>query len=138
LEARSVGQRAIVNNYSQFFAGTYFYVLKVQNRGAMSKSFFFALSTIVLMAASEVLPLFGASLFFFHGTFLSSRLAVLTIGTVFWAFNYFLFVYRGRYIEVIKRFERQKQRLLRTAAAIHAIAMGSFFVSAFALLFRMS
>lgn len=104
----------------------------------MSESYFFALSTIVLMAASEVLPLFGASLFFFHGTFLSSRLAVLTIGAVFWAFNYFLFVYRGRYIEVIKRFERQKQRLLRTAAAIHAIAVGSLVVSAFALLFRMS
>ncbi len=127
----------MLNKYSQFFAGTYFYLLKVQNGGAMSESVFFASSTVVLMASSEALPVLGASIFFFHGTFLSSRLAILSTGSVLWAVNYFLFVSRGRYIEVIKRFERQKQRLLRTAAAIHAIAIGVFFVLAFALLLRM-
>jgi hypothetical protein len=124
----SAGLDWTMNYYVKFFAGTYFYVLKVQNGGAMSERIPFAFSAILLMATSELLPLLGGSLFF-HGL---SNIKPVAFGTVavLLAANYLLFVYRGRYIKVVKTFERQKQRLLRTAAAIHAVAVGSFFVTA--------
>ena len=62
----------MINSYQQFFAGTYFYALKVQNRGKMSEGVPFAMSAILFIATSEGLLLAGLSLVWSGGAVLAN------------------------------------------------------------------
>jgi hypothetical protein len=43
-----------MNGYSQFFAGTHFYLLKIENGGTMSERAYFALSAVLMIASQRV------------------------------------------------------------------------------------
>ncbi|MFZ1903911.1 MAG: hypothetical protein WAU56_00820 [Steroidobacteraceae bacterium] len=124
----------MINSYQQFFAGTYFYALKVQNRGKMSEGVPFAMSAILFIATSEGLLLAGLSLVWSGGAVLANIARDFSTAGALLIVNYLLFVNRGKYIGIVRRYERQRRRLLRVAMVIHAIAISTFFVPAFLII----
>jgi hypothetical protein len=116
-----------MSGYSQFFAGTYYYLLKLENGGKMSARVYFAISSVLMISASEMLLLWGVSLLWFHGALLSGKALALGVGIVLLVINCVLFVSRGQYVAIIKRHEEKRRWLTWIAVSIHVIAIGAFF-----------
>ncbi len=118
----------MLNAYSRLFAGTYFYLLKLENRGEMSERGYFAIWAILLLALSETFLIWSVGLIWFGGVLMASGPMNLLTGGSLLAVNYFLFVHRGRYVAILRRYKDENRRLLYVAVAIHAACIGLFFV----------
>jgi hypothetical protein len=116
-----------MNHYDQFFAGTYFYLLKAEHAGVYEERDFFALSTILLLAVSQMLVLWTIGNIWFDmalmGSMAMSASVFFTALGLYWAF----YLRNTRYVEVIRHFKERRRTVMWRAIAVNAAAVLTFF-----------
>jgi hypothetical protein len=113
----------VLSGYSKFFAGTFYYLLSVDNHGEMSNNFYFAITAAMIIAMSEALLVWGLSLMWFDGALMARK--ELTIGMVctLLLINCTLFLRRGKYVEIVNRYESNRRRLTWMSVGIHTMTL---------------
>lgn len=114
-------------SYAQFFAGTYFYVRKVENIGD-SEDAYYAIKASILLGFSEFMPLWGASFLWAGGGYFTNLpVAFVTVAALILG-NCLIFCVGQRYVAVAKRYKKNRRRLMWTAMAIHLVLIASLAV----------
>lgn len=127
-----------MNRYYQFFAGTYFFVLKVNFFGKnIIANRNYALTAITHISISETIVFLYVMTLLFGPEQTVHLPLIFGIAAAFWILNYFLVVRRDKYIGIIKRYKNQRSSLIWVAAIINFTVQGSLACLFFFLAARM-
>ena len=123
--------------YNRFFAGTYYYMLKMENRGVFSDRLYYAISGILLIVVSEALLIWGVSLLFFDGDVMSGKVRMLGLGAALLLANGLLFLPRMRFRKVVRQHMGDRKRVMAFAIVLHVVALMTFFIPVLLRISRM-
>ena len=113
--------------YDQFFAGTYFYVRKVERLGE-NEGAYYAIKASILLGFSEFMLLWGVTFIGFEGPYLSNLPLIFGVIAALMLANYLVFCSRNRYLKLIERYRKDSRRLTWIAVTIHLAFVGTLAV----------
>ncbi len=116
-----------MNLYDQFFAGTYFYLLKAEHAGVYKERDYFALSTILLLAVTQMLVLWTIGNIWFDRALMGSMAMSVSVFITALGLHWVFYVRNTRYVEVICHLKERRRMLMRRAIAVHAAVILTFF-----------
>lgn len=110
--------------YNKLFAGTYLYLIKVENRGVTNFSSYFAYSTLLALTFFHMLFLGGLALALKQPQLILNFGVNVTVGLVIFLSGYFFYIKNDQYTRVVGKYMSRKKEAIKFAAIVN-ISMAS-------------
>lgn len=124
--------------YNKLFAGTYLYLIQIENRGSLELTNYFAYSTLLTLTFFHILFLGGLAMILQQPELiLNLGINVLVSVSVFLG-GWIFFLRNERYKETVNQYKNKKREAIRFAIVVNILMMSLIFFSGITALLTVS
>lgn len=110
--------------YRKLFAGTYLYLIQIENRGSLEFTNYYAFSALMVLAFFHMLFLGGIAVAVQKPQWILNAGLNILVGACIFFVGWLIFVRGGRYKQIVSEYKDRKAALIKFAIFVN-ILMGS-------------
>lgn len=113
--------------YNKLFAGTYLYLMQVENRGAISFSSYFAYSTLLALTFFHMLFLGGLVVALKQPQLILNVWVNISVGLVIFLNGWFFFIRSDQYKKTVNEYKNRKKEVIKFAVIVNILMASVIF-----------
>lgn len=125
-----------MNFYNKLFAGTYLYLIKVENRGKIEFSGYFAYSTLLALTFFHMIFLGGAIVLMQQPQLLLNAWVNIAAGLFLFFNGCFLFIRKNRYETVVRCYLKEKNDTIVLAMIVNILMLSTLIIAGMIAVYR--
>lgn len=115
--------------YQKLFAGTYLYLIKVENRGSLTLNSYFAYSTLLALTFFHILFFGGIAVALQKPQLILNVEINIIIALCFFLIGWFFFIRNEKYKKTVAKYKDKKGYTIRFAVFVNALMASVIFIA---------